>query len=402
MAADEGSQKVTIRFHRPVDSDIVNRRFKGIRPVGIHSGGYLTKTGGDNVSLSTLICEISDGTHQVRVETTATVTKTLSEAAPYLVLNWAYTGVENTDYMVIETSGSPDANDVVVGKGIFVASALSTISYSERTTPGTHYLFLRVEETETPSTSVRVRAGVGHAGSAHAAIIDQIIDLSGYSLNDVIYIYVNDTGGVTHSATAATYAGKALLAKIVYPAGAIDNDDIEDVRSFVVSPTIPDESTITRTSTGKLEVKDLGITNAEINSNVVDGTTIEKDGSTGKLAVKTPVVIGSGTKTLSTWNLVSGDLRRAGATVVPADVGLAAFPASYLVLLQSDFAPSVAHGTFGQGVSGFVVDGQTTSQFFIRCYSTFVWGLSYRGMTKATEPTGTNTATVKFAIIDLT
>lgn len=255
MAADEGSQKVTIRFHRPVDSDIVNRRFKGIRPVGIYSGGYLTKTGGNNVSLSTLICEVSDGTHQVRVETTVAVTKTLSEAAPYLVLNWTYSGVENTDYAVIETSGSPDANDVVIGKGEFVASALSTINYAERTTPGTHNLFLRVEETETPSTSVRVRAGVGHAASAHTAIIDQIVDLSGYTLDDEIYIYVNDTGGVAHSKLLADYGGKALLAKIVFPAGAIDNDDIEDVRSFVTPPAIPDNETIERDTNGKLRLR---------------------------------------------------------------------------------------------------------------------------------------------------
>ena len=384
MAADEGSQIVTIRYHRPVDSDIVNRRFKGIRPVGIHSGGYLSMTGGNNVSLSPLICEISDGTHQVRVEITVAVIKTLSEASPYLVLNWTYTGVENTDYMVIETSGSPDANDVVVGKGEFVASNLSAINYSERTTPDTHYLFLRVEETETPSTSVRVRAGVGHAGSAHAPIIDQIIDLSGYTLNDVIYIYINDTGGVTHSATAATYAGKALLAKIVYPAGAIDNDDIEDVRSFVTPPAIPDESTLTRTNTGKLQVN--------YNTDVFD------EGE-GKLSLKIGI-IASGTVTLSSWTTVYGGLKRASASVVPADVGLVEFPASYLVLLQPDFAPSCV-GDSSDEASGFVVDGQITSQFYIRCYAASLYR-GKQGITKATDPQGSDSAIVKFVIIDLT
>ncbi len=256
MASDVGAQVVTIRFQRPVDSDIVNKRFMDIRQLGIQKGGYLTKTGGDNVSLSALVCEISDGTHQVRVETTIAVTRTLTEGSPYLVLNWAYTGVVNTDYMVIETSSSPDANDLVIGKGIFVASALSTIDYSERSTPSTLSLFLRVEATETPSTSVRVRAGIGHAGSAHSAVIDQVVDLSGYSLDDVIYVYVNDSGGVAHSATASTYAGKALLAKIIYPAGVIANSIIADVRSFITSPAIPDEVTIELSSTGKLQILD--------------------------------------------------------------------------------------------------------------------------------------------------
>lgn len=271
MASDVGAQVVTIRFQRPVDSDIVNKRFMDIRQLGIQKGGYLTKTGGDNVSLSALVCEISDGTHQVRVETTIAVTRTLTEGSPYLVLNWAYTGVVGTDYMVIEISSNPDANDLVIGKGIFVASALSTIDYSERSTPTTLPLFLRVEATETPSTSVRVRAGVGHAGSAHNLVVDQIVDLSGYSLDDVIYIYVNDTGGIAHSATAETYAGKALLAKIVYPAGAIANSIIVDVRSFLTSPAIPDEETIKRDTNGKLQVQ-------------IDEVTIDKDG-TGKLRV---------------------------------------------------------------------------------------------------------------------
>jgi len=255
VASDEGSQIVTVRFHRPVDSDIVNKRFRNIRTLGIYKGGYLTITTPPKVSLSPLVCEISDGTHQVRVETTVAVTKDLSESKSYLVLNWDYSGVENTDFMEITTSSNPDPNDIIVGKGFFEASVLTSIDYSERTTPDTHHLFLRVEEMETPSKSVRVRAGVGHKASAHNAIIDQVVDLSAYSSGNIIYVYVNDSGGVTHSKTAADYVGKALLAKIVMPAdGIVENSDIEDVRSFITPPAIPDGSSITRSSSGKLSV----------------------------------------------------------------------------------------------------------------------------------------------------
>ena len=280
MASDEGSQIVTIRFHRPVDSDVVNKRFQDIRMLGIHKGGYLTITAAPQVSLSPLVCEISDGTHQVRVETTVAVTKTLTVGNPYLILSWDYSGVEDTDFMVITTSGLPDEDDIIVGKGIFTEGVLTSIDYSNRTSPDTHHLFLRVEEMETPSTYVKVRAGVGHAASAHSSIVDRNVLISGYSGGDEVYVYVNDAGGIAHSKTAANYVGKALLAKIVYPAdGIIENSDIEDTRSFITPPAIPDESSITRNSTGKLQVKTSFLTNKGQSAQAVGTSNISTGSS---------------------------------------------------------------------------------------------------------------------------
>lgn len=255
MSSDnDGGQIVTIRFHQPVDSDVVNKRFKDIRELGIYKGGRMSYAGGI-VTLTELVCEISDGTYQVRVETTTDVYQSVTQGAPYVVLKWAYSGSVDTDFMTIDNVSSPAPNDIVVGEVQFPSGQ---VTYAERTTPDTHHLFLRVEETETPSTSVRVRAGVGHAGSAHAASIDRIFDLSEYSSGNIVYIYVKDNGGVDHSKTPSDYVGKALLAKIVYPGdGIIENSDIEDARSFVTSPVIPDESTITRSSTGELKVKSI-------------------------------------------------------------------------------------------------------------------------------------------------
>ena len=262
MASDIGSQTVTIRFHRPVDSDVVNKRFKDTRMLGIYKGGRMSWTGG-SVTLTPLVCEISDGTHQVRVETTSNVTLALPSGR-YLVLRWAYTGVVDTDFMEIISTVVPETNDIVVGKVVG-----STPNYAERTTPDTHHLLLRVEEMEEPSTSVRVRAGIGHAGSAHNAISDQHLDLTAYSGNTV-YIYVDDSGGVNASDEAVDYVGKALLAKIACPAspGVITNSIIEDVRSFVTPPAIPDGNSMTRDSNGKLEVKNDGVTLAKIASDL--------------------------------------------------------------------------------------------------------------------------------------
>lgn len=248
MASDRGSQIVTIRFHRPVDSDVVNKRFQDIRMLGIYKGGRMDWSA-DTVTLSPLVCEISDGTHQVRVETIGSVSQALLNNQ-YLVLRWAYTGAENTDFMEIVSVAVPETNDVIVGK---VDGGI--VLYAERTTPNTHHLFLRVEEMETPSSSVRVRGGVGHAGSIHRPIIDQHILITANS-GETVYVYVNDIGGVVSSRTVADYAGKALLAKIVYPVdGIIENEDIEDARSFVTPPAIPDGVTLERDSTGKLKIR---------------------------------------------------------------------------------------------------------------------------------------------------
>ena len=303
-------QRVTIRFHRPVDSDIVNDRFRDIRALGIYTGGRITTWAVGKATLSALVCEIrgqlAGDYHQVRVETTEEVTNIDLPDNEYLVLQWAYTGVEDTDFMVINHVADPGDDDIVVGQIVG-----GSVRYVGRTTPDTHHLFLRVEATEPASNNVRIRTGVGHGGSAHNSISDNLISLSGYVENDEVYIYVNDSGGVNHSKTASTYAGKALLVKITMPAnGKPENNDIEDVRSFVTPPAIPDESSITRTSAGKLQVKNLGITNSKINSNVADGVTIEKDGDTGQLKIGSfPIsgygssmnLSGSGTYTVLCW-----------------------------------------------------------------------------------------------------
>jgi len=259
MPTNLGSQIVTIKYYDPVDSYLVNIRHEATRPVGIYKGGHATITNAATgaVSLSPLVCEISDGTYQVRVETSVAVSKVLVESsAEYLILRWNYTGA-TSDYMEILATNSFDSNDLIIGKGIWTAGSLTSIVYTERTVPDQHRYFLKIEPTETPGTSVRVRPGRVHSGSGFLSIVDQLINLGAYSVGNVVYIYINDTGGVTHSATAATYAGMALLAKVTIPAdGILDEDQIEDARCFIDSPAIPDNTTIQRSSTGKLKLVD--------------------------------------------------------------------------------------------------------------------------------------------------
>ena len=262
MPADEGSQIVTVKFHDPVDSHIVNERHRVVRDVGIYSGGRITIQSGPagTVSLSPLVCEIRDAVYQVRAETTVAVNKTLAVLTPYLILRWTYAGSATLDYMSILAVTTPATYDVVVGKGSFTGSTLVSIIYNERTGPEYQRYFLKAQPTDTPSTSIRVRKGVALTGSGMQAISDQILDLSGYTAGNVVYVYITDGGALSHSATSTVYRGFPLIAVVTIPAGGIIiASSIVDARSFLTSPAIPDGVTIGRTSTGKLEVIESGL-----------------------------------------------------------------------------------------------------------------------------------------------
>jgi len=257
-----GNQIVTLKYYDPANSGDVNRRFQGIRPVGIYSGGYLTPSDGSHVDLSPLVCEISDGNYQVRVETTIVVNLSVpfADNKPYVVLRWTYVGLVS-DYMEILVVNAPADNDIVVGKCTYSGGGvLNGVIYSERTTPNTLDLFLKVEPGSV-SKSIRVRRGRKYVGTAVQEIDEQYTttSLSTYSAGNIVYIYVNDAGGLAHSKTASDYNGKLLLAKVVIPNpfNSITVDDITDVRSFLMDPVVPDGTSVEKNvTTGKLQIID--------------------------------------------------------------------------------------------------------------------------------------------------
>jgi hypothetical protein len=281
MAADEGNQVVSVRFHRPVDSYIVNERHRGIHTPGIYSGGRITIVDGPTgaVSLSVLVCEIegdngAGGTYQVKVEMTTAVNKTLSVANPYLVLRWAYTGVEATDFMEILATAAPATNDLVVGYGTFSGPTLIGINYSTRTKPDDIRFFCKVLPTDTSSSSVRILSGYAiGANVIPIAVTDQTIDLGAYSAGQTVAVYLTDSGGVSSSridVTAASVAGRAILAFVVIPVGGIIiASSITDARAFLSQPAVPDNVTIERDSSGLLQIKANGVDSNEIAPNSV-------------------------------------------------------------------------------------------------------------------------------------
>lgn len=253
MPADVGNQDITLLWYTRADSAKVNKRFRDIRQLGIYSGGRLTIVDGPTkaASLSSLVCEISDGTHQVRVETTTAVGITVAQATPYVVLRWSYTGA-SSDYMEILAVATPSTYDLVVGKGDYGGAALTGFDYGDasypRSTPHTQDLFLKVEPTEDTELRVRLRAGRIHTNSGRVAISDQKSNLfTAPSANSKIYLLYVDTsdgtikidssGTEAASPVAPDYRGRMVLAEITLASTDtnITASKIRDVRCFIDS-----------------------------------------------------------------------------------------------------------------------------------------------------------------------
>jgi len=289
VPANIGNQIVSIIYFAPGQSSIVNRRHKSIRMLGIYSGGYVSFTPGiNNVNISPLVCEITDGTHQVRVQTTSTVNIAVTSVNLYVILRWTYTGA-TSDYMEILAVSTPATNDVIIGKCSFSGSppTLQGFGYGERSTPNTQDLFLKVEPTGETELRVRIRAGRIQTASADIDIVDQKSDLFTLpSANSKVYlVYIDMSTGaiaIDSSGTEAAnpvppnYKGKLVLAEVTLSSTDtnITKDKIKDVRGFISRPIDVDNSTIEFDSTtGKLKVK--GISGSQISS--LFGSWMDKD-----------------------------------------------------------------------------------------------------------------------------
>lgn len=281
MPANIGSQTVTILYYAFAASGIVNKRFQGVREKGIYSGGYLSVVDDTHAQISTLVCEISDGTYQVRIETGTTVNLGVAQATPYIVLRWTYTGAV-TDYMELLAVVTPTVNDLVVGKCTFDGGGhLNGFNYQDssypRTTPDTQDLFLKVESTAATELRVRIRAGRIQTSSATIDIADQKSNLfvppAANSRIDLVYITnvgvvaIDSSGTPAANPSPPNYNGKLVLAEVTVSNGDTDivASKIKDVRSFV-SLSIPsgDETYVTTDGNGDLTLVGYSIDKVKI------------------------------------------------------------------------------------------------------------------------------------------
>jgi len=271
MPSNVGSQLLSLKYGAPGNSEEVNRRFLDVRPVGIYEGGVLSVVDNTHASLSSLVCEIGDGTHQVRVATTTSVSILVGSATPYIILRWSYTG-DTSDYMEIKAvaSGSIVSTDLVVGKCVFTGGgALNGFDYGdsehERTFPNTQDFSLKV----VPGSGMQMFVNPGYyQDNLQSFLIPfQLTDaLSAPASNSKIFLVYIDaaTGTVevdTSGAAAATpvapnYNGKLVLAEVTVPSTAtsITASMIKDVRPHVThGQEEVDGTTITRTTAGALK-----------------------------------------------------------------------------------------------------------------------------------------------------
>ena len=314
MPLNVGSQEISLKFLAPRNSSEVNRRFLNTRPTGIYSGGVLSIIDNSNANLSPVVCEIGDGDHQVRVETTVDVSVAVSSATSYIVLRWAYTGGAD-DYMEIlaVNSGNVQATDVVVGRCTFTGGgALNGFTYSDtthpRSFPNVQNLWLKVIPVDS-SMTLRILPGMfqSHTGSILVPFQQTSAIVPPASNSRIYLVYVDSSGTVlidssgtsSVSPVAPSYAGRLVLAEVTVSSTdtSISESQIKDVRPFIThGRQSTDGTTITTNTSGQLKtvdksylstrtvgnrhtgvsawtkVDDLGTTIASVGSDIVRGT----------------------------------------------------------------------------------------------------------------------------------
>jgi hypothetical protein len=338
-----GDQVKSIGFHSPADSSVVNKRNVSVQERGIYSGGYLTMTTGNNVSLSPLVCVIGDNNYQLRVETTTTNLVnaiTLTDVTnKYVVLRWAYSGVTGQDYMDVlaVAAASILPNDLLVGIGVFDGfGVLTGIEYADAT--GTYVRseamsssrILKVIPTETPSKLVRINQGYINYGTAKKFVPTQTYDLTatiaGIVTSKIIVLYVDENGAIqkystgTDSATPTVpeYNNKIVLAEITLTAGMtqITTAKIRDTRLLVGAGI--NASTLFPSMTGNA-LKHLRVNVTETGVEYVDMTATTK-----RILVWGAGYPAVGTKVSATYTLPwAGTITKAYANVVTAPSGAA-------------------------------------------------------------------------------
>jgi hypothetical protein len=275
-ATDHGGQSITWGYFLEATALNFGKRLLNQLPVGIYSGGYLTRVSDSQVTLSAFAVEIRDDVSQVNVRTeldadlnSSTLDSgAISSATPYLVMRWSF--VESLgNFMEIHAISSlsdRQQNDVVIGKCVFSGSTLSSFDYSDRTFPVIQDQNLRVEATSDTELYVRVRGGRFNSGNTTVKIGDQkvgpfAVPGSGLSRIDLVYITLGGAVGIQQGTASVTpsapsYEGKLVLAEVRVVNGDtnITWDRITDTRSFLNHPALVDETSIGIDSSGRMYV----------------------------------------------------------------------------------------------------------------------------------------------------
>jgi len=132
-----GTQTISIDYAQAGTSQEFNKINFELLPPGIYKGGLLSKKDANTVYLSPFTCYIKDDSIElgVRVSTLNTIEKTISEATPYIILQFSWNNVV-ANYLDVFAKAKGDiiATDIIVGKGDYQGGVLQdTFLYDERT-----------------------------------------------------------------------------------------------------------------------------------------------------------------------------------------------------------------------------------------------------------------------------
>lgn len=273
-AINYGGQQLSLKYGAPGNSAEINRRFVDVRPVGIYEGGVLSVVDNTHASLAALVCEIADGTHQVRVATTAAVSILVGSGTPYIILRWSYTGT-TSDYMEIlaVASGSILSTDLVVAKCTFTGGgALNGFDYGDSTYPRSYPNDQEFSLKVVPATGMKMYVNPGNfQDNVQSYLVPfQLTSAitSPASNSKIFLVYIDPATGtvsIDTSGTAAAspvapeYNGKLVLAEVTVASTttAITASMIKDVRPHVTyGKEAVDGTTITRTTAGALKRTD--------------------------------------------------------------------------------------------------------------------------------------------------
>lgn len=271
MPSNVGNQTVNVKFFDGVVNSKVNSIGMSVRRTGIYTGGHLYKVSDTAVNVSALTCEIQDSGatafEQVYIQTTSTVSVTVSGTSTMIILYWTYTGSAANDYMqflaIAPANLSSYPNALVVGNtNAANGSGWQGFDYSLRSDPLVLDPFLKVIPSETLDSapmSVRVKTGRVNYGTATYYVYDQLTStlVAPGSGSQIVAVQVNTSGVVVltygaisgGSPTPPSYGGLVTLAEITLVSGqtSITAANIKDVRNFV-SGSVPPNTYVDLTS----------------------------------------------------------------------------------------------------------------------------------------------------------
>lgn len=240
-----GNQNIHWDYESLLTSSELDAHHQDIIPVGIYKGGKLVRISDVSVNVLPLVCQISDGTYQARIETTTVALITVAPATPYVILRWSWSATTGWYMDILAVAvGAIATNDLVVGMCIYVLGVLTGFDYSDRSAPYTFDQFLKTEELSTPAMKVFVNKGRVCYGDANIDVAAQESPvISAPASNPRIdLIYIDNTGLVqvdtgTENPTPSPnlYGDKIVIAEVTLQTTSttITNDMIKDVRQWI-------------------------------------------------------------------------------------------------------------------------------------------------------------------------